>query len=479
MDSAKLILLAIALLGVILIILIVYLLASGPKARAKRQTAPPQDARTQDMLRRLQAEQQQQATAHQPPTHIPGMDTVNERVTQRPQEPVRSATPSDITPPAGTARVDLSNPLAGGMGRQPRLHDDRTPAGGTSLVQPPAPSDDTAPQNLARPSIAPPRPSIAPPKPSTPPPSQPRRNRTVAMSSGLFADAQRDTSTPKATPPLSDAWTQGPSPRDTPVASAMHTPSMAPRSSAYTAPTPSFDDTQETLETKAPTPLDHFRNRSRSARERLEAYKELITNAETDEKVLYLVEGINADVMEIQLVALQEITARQDDSLLDEVIPLVDSDEPNVALGAIKALENIGGPIVEQTLLMALDSDSEAVRQRAATALIENASPSLQAQLQDMLQDDDERSVDVASRLLGQLGGPKNAELLEVRASLLKSGSDLQHRVQEAATQARTRAASRATTKENPFESAQEITSTEGIEEFELSLDPELFNPKQ
>src|SRR5690625_2858183 len=179
------------------------------------------------------------------------------------------------------------------------------------------------------------------------------------MRSGLFADAHRDTPQPKATPPLSDAWTQGPSPRDTPVASAMHTPSMAPRSSAYTAPTPSFDDTQETLETKAPTPLDHFRNRSRSARERLEAYKELITNAETDEKVLYLVEGINADVMEIQLVALQEITARQDDSLLDEVFTLFDSDDPNVALCATISLANIGDLFVVHTLLIHIYSDSE------------------------------------------------------------------------------------------------------------------------
>lgn len=477
MDSAKLILLAIALLGVILIILIVYLLASGPKSRAGRKASQSQDAPTQDMLRRLQADQQ--PLSHQPPSHIPGMDTVNERVSQRPQEPVRSATPSDATPPAGTARVDLPNPLAGGMARQPRLQDDRTPAGGTSLVQPTSPSAaDTAPQEVGRPSIAPPRPSIAPPKPSVAPP---RRNRTVAMSAGLFADAQRDTSTPKASAPLSDAWSQPSSARDTPVASSLRTPSMAPRVSPTPQRPPLIPDAQElqdTLETKAPTPLDHFRDRSRPPRERLDAYKKLLSSAEPDEKVLYLVEGINADVMEIQLIALQEITARQDDSLLDEVIPLVDADEPNVALGAIKALENIGGPIVEQTLLMALDSDSEAVRERAFTALIENASPSLQAQLHDMLQDDDERSIDVAARLLGQLGGPENAELLEVRASLLKAGSALQHRMQSAATEARTRTTSRATTKENPFESAQEITSTEGIEEFELSLDPEIFNPK-
>lgn len=471
MEPAKLILLAIALLGVILIILIVYLLASGPKGRASRKAKPAADARTQDMLKRLQADQP--PSAHQPPSHIPGMDTVNERVAQRPQEPQRSATPSDVTPPAGTARVDVASPLTGGMERQPRMRDDRTPAGGTSLAPPAAPRGESGP------SIAPPRPSIAPPKPSIAPP---KRNRTVAMSSGLFADAKRDTSTPKASAPISGAW-ESTAPqdlqraRDTPVASALQTPSMAPR----VTPTPQRHAT--TVETAAvpqtpPTPLDQFRNRALSTRERLDAFKSLLSTAESDEKVLYLVEGINADAMEIQLIALQEITAHKDDSLLDEVIPLVDSDEPNVALGAIKALENIGGPIVEQTLLMAIDSDSSAVRDRASAALIENASPSLQAQLQDMLQDDDEKSVDVAARLLGQLGGPENAELLDVRASLLKQGSDLHQRVQAAAQQAKTRDQSRATASSNPFGSAEEVTRTDGLEEFELSLDPELFNPK-
>lgn len=469
MEPAKLILLAIALLGVILIILIVYLLASGPKGRASRKAKPAADARTQDMLKRLQADQS--SSAHQPPSHIPGMDTVNERVTQRPQAPQRAATASDVTPPAGTARVDVASPLTGGMERQPRMRDDRTPAGGTSLAPPAAPRDEGGP------TIAPPRPSIAPPKPSVAPP---KRNRTVAMSSGLFADQKRDIPTPKASAPISAAWeTSAPQerPRDTPVASALQTPSMAPR----VTPTPRSHAT--TVETAAvpqtpPTPLDQFRNRALSTRQRLDAFKSLLSAAESDEKVLYLVEGINADAMEIQLIALQEITAHKDDSLLDEVIPLVDSDEPNVALGAIKALENIGGPIVEQTLLMAIDSDSSAVRDRASAALIENASPSLQAQLQDMLQDDDEKSVDVAARLLGQLGGQENAELLDVRAALLKQGSTLQQHVLAAAQQAKTREQSRATASSNPFGSAEEVTRTDGLEEFELSLDPELFNPK-
>src|SRR5699024_5923024 len=157
------------LLGVILIILVVYLLASGSKGRAPRKRPPAADPQTEDMLKRLQADQQ--PSTHKPPSHIPGMDTVNERVAKTPQDSGHASSVHDATPPAGTARVDVQNPLTG-MGRQPRMDHELTPAGGTSFVQP-SKSDtsesETAPHSTGAPSIAPPKPSVAPPKPSVAP----------------------------------------------------------------------------------------------------------------------------------------------------------------------------------------------------------------------------------------------------------------------------------------------------------------------
>src|SRR5699024_2207274 len=131
MEPAKLLLLAIALLGIVLIILIVYLLASGPNGRASKERPKDEAQRRQDMLKRLQAEQQQ--SQREPPSHIPGMDTVNQRIDAAPAEPIRRARPSDVTPPAGLT----TDP------RSPRVaHDDRTPADGTGFVAKP-PADDS------------------------------------------------------------------------------------------------------------------------------------------------------------------------------------------------------------------------------------------------------------------------------------------------------------------------------------------------
>lgn len=496
MEPAKLLLLAIALLGILLIVLLVYLLASGPNGRMSKERPTPEAQRRQDMLKRLQAEQQQ--SQREPPSHIPGMDTVNQRIDSAPADTLRTATPTDVTPPAGLT-TDV---------RQPRIdHDSATPAGGTSFVAKPsssAPMADTAPQ----PQVSPAKPTIAPP--SIAPPSRPaprkRKRGTVAMSSGFFAEeraAQQAQKAPTPTAAPIDEAAKAPSftgqSRDTPVASsAAYTGTTAPRVSptprqapspeplAHPAkPTPRETPATATrpVELDAPIPaeqsgIERFRDHSLSTNERLDAFKQLLVGAGTDENALYLVEGINSDVMEIQLLSLQEITARGDDSLLDEVIPLVESSEPNVALGAITALENIGGPVVEQTLLMALESANPSVRERASQALIDSASPSLQAQLHDMLQDDSEDSVALAAKLLGELGGPQNAELLEVSASMLPASSPIKQAVLEAAAKAKTRERSRATGSHDPFGGAEDITSSDGIEEFELSLDPEIFNPK-
>lgn len=494
MEPAKLLLLAIALLGIILIILIVYLLASGPNGRASKERAKPEAQRRQDMLKRLQAEQQQ--AQREPPSHIPGMDTVNQRLDDAaPAEPVRRARPSDVTPPAGLT-TDA---------RQP--HDDRTPAGGTSFVAT-SPADDAAADTAPQPQVSPPKPSIAPPTIAPPSRATPRKRKhgTVAMSSGFFAEEREAQSTqkpPAPTPRPSDASSKAPSfpgrSRDTPVASSAAytgsaappvsptprqapTPTPGPRTRPATPPlreTPARPTAPVQVEAPAePTDIERFRDPSLSTGERLDAFKQLLVGSSSDENVLYLVEGINSEVMEIQLLSLQEITARGDDSLLDEIIPLVESKEPNVALVAITALENIGGPVVEQTLLMALESSNPSVRERASQALVDNATPSLQAQLHDMLQDDEESSIEIAAKLLGELGGPQNAELLEVSASMLPPSSPIKQTVLDAAAKAKTRDSSRASGSHDPFGGAEDVTSSEGIEEFELSLDPELFNPK-
>lgn len=496
MEPAKLLLLAIALLGIILIVLIVYLLASGPNGRKSKGRPQPEAQRRQDMLKRLQAEQQQ--SQREPPSHIPGMDTVNQRIDSAPADTLRPARPTDVTPPAGL--TTSARPRRAGL-------DDRTPAGGTSFVAKSPSTDplaDTAPQR----QISPAKPSIAPPSISPPPRPAPRKRKhgTVAMSSGFFAEEREARQAEKAagpTPDPIDEAAKGPSftghSRDTPVASsAAYTGTAAPRVSPTPRPAPTSQPSRQpaasslratpatatvpvqpdTAESREDTQIQRFRDHALSTTERLDAFKQLLQSAGTDENVLYLVEGINSDVMEIQLLSLQEITARGDDSLLDEVIPLVESAEPNVALGAITALENIGGPVVEQTLLMALESSTPSVRERALQALIDNATPSLQAQLHDMLQDDEEGSVEIAAKLLGEFGGPQNAELLEVKASMLPADAPVRQTVTDAAAKAKTRDSSRATGSHDPFGGAEDITSSGGIEEFELSLDPEIFNPK-
>lgn len=499
MEPVKIILLAIVVLGIILIALIVYLLASGSKGRSSKKRGTLEAPRSHDVRERLKSERE-------PPSHIPGMDTVNQRVERRPAEPLRPGRSTDVTPPSGIATG----------ARAPQVdQDDRTPAGGTSVVQK---SDDehTAPQ----PQISPPKPTVAPPKPA--PPKRPKRKRTVAMSSGFFTEEREAQQAKKeqAAAATQDAASKEPTPaagrpRDTPVASsAAYTGSTAPRVSPTPRSAPAFEPPAPTSPAKpvptspakpapAPTPapatphdddtptatesvsapaedthIEQFRDTSLPARTRIDAFNALLESTPQDEKVLYLVEGVNADLMELQLISLREITAQKDDALLDDVIPLVDSSEPDVALGAIKALKNIGGPVVEQTLLMALESNHASVREEASNALIENATPSLQAQLHEMLQDDDENSVEISAKLLGALGGPQNAELLDVRASLLPAESPLKTTVTSAATHAKTRDHSRATGSHDPFGGAEEITTDDGIEEFELSLDPELFNPK-
>lgn len=508
MEPAQIILLAIAAIGLLLLALLFYLLVLMPKERGPR---PPE------------VTQAPQPPVHEtepapraPLTHIPGMDSVHQHdgaaAPQRAQ-----ARPTDRTPPSGIPRSELRDLLTDTGVRG----DDRTPAGGMSALSAPrrpAVDRDTAPQQPV--SAAPPRkrtvalhanfldddgphiapPTLAPPRPQTAaqtratPPRQPALS-TTPSEAPIVQPAPRPvatTVTPRETATLQPA-AQPTARTAAPTPAPTATPSPAAAPAAETRPRPATQvlfDADEPLFAD-PDPDDaqtaqlvshellpsRFRDRSRPAAQRVDAFTQLLAQTEPDEKVLLLVEAINEDLMELQLVALQEITARTQDTLLDEVIPLVESTSPEVALGAVRVLENIGGPIVEQALLVSVESAHPTVQARALDVLADNASSDLEEQLHELLQENDPRRVEVAARLLAKLGGPENAEALDVRAALTPAADSLYEILQRSAAAAHAIPQSTARQSDTAFGAAQPVKS-DGLEEFELSLDPDLFGAK-
>lgn len=489
MEPAKLILLAIALLGVILIALLFYLLVIFPKGKSAQ--ALVEESKRHDLLDRLQAPSDE--AAKQPLTHVPGMDSVHETVDAQNAQLRKKAGPTDVTPPAGISRSDLRDLLTDTGVRIPQTHDDRTPAGGMdSLAARPKvrPDRETAPQ----PTSAAPAPDAGPP-----------RKRTVALNASFFDD---DAPAPRIAPPAPTIPTISrpkpivpAAPRPSSLAGASTTPAVAP--TVRPAPRPSVPTSAPVASAPFPSPQaapfradlredeptqelrsiaslpERFRDRNLAPQTRVEAFTQLLAQTEPEEKVLLIVEAINDDLMELQLVALQEITSRTADTLLDEVIPLVESDSPEVALGAVKALENIGGPVVEQALLAALECPHVQVQRYAESALVHGATPALEEQLHEMVNEDDTRQVEVAARLLAKLGGAENAEVIETRAALTPVTTPLHAILQQAAIDARKTERSSASHDDAPFGAAEAFAlGSADMEEFELSLDPELFNPK-
>lgn len=491
MDPTKLLLLAIAILGVILVALLIYLLVIAPRGRSKNL------GRTPAAPRPLSAPEEQ---AKQPITHVPGMDSVNEHASNPAATAREKAGPTDVTPPAGISRSDLRELLTDTGTRRPADGDTLTPAGGMgSLAAPRTTVDrDTAPQ-----------PSLAKP----PTPSEPPRKRTVALNASFFDDEPTErpsiappapgvsparrvappvpaVATPRSVPTPATAPTVTPTPRSAPSTPAAAIdpladilPEVLPVEDGQTlikkdAPSaPEGDGPTEQLLSPALLP-ERFRDKSLPPHYRVEAFTNLIAQCAPDERPLYIVEAINDDLDALKIVALQQITGGTHDALLDEVIPLVESPSADVALVAVQALANIGGPVVEQALLAALECPHANVKTYATQALLNNATPELEEQLHEMVNEDDNKQVEIAANLLAKLGGDLNAEVLEVRASLTPSNSPLQAKLQEAAAQARTVKRAAPAPSDDPFGTGESVDLAGGLEEFELSLDPELFNPK-
>lgn len=485
MEPAQIILLAIGVIGLLLLGLLFYLLVLMPKGRAPRPPEVPIPQAPRPPAVDLDP------APRAPLTHIPGMESVHQHGGAT--EPLRApAQPSDPTPPSGIPRSELRDLLTDTGGRA----DDRTPAGGMGALNAPRRATldrDTSPQQPV--SAQPPRkrtvalhanflddddgPRIAPPMPQAAPiPSAAQTRATPPRQPALAAP-------PLAAPPVQ------PTPRPAvapPAAAPKPAPTPAPSHRPATqvlfdADEPLFADPDPEDVTETAPLVSHellpgrFRDRRLPAAQRVDAFTQLLAQTEPDEKVLLLVEAINEDLMELQLVALQEITARTQDTLLDEVIPLVESDSPEVALGAVRVLENIGGPVVEQALLASVESTHPSVQARAIEVLADNASTELEAQLQEILQESDPRRVDVAARLLAKLGGPKNAEALDVRAALTPAADPLYETLQRSAAAARAIPQSSARPSRDAFGAAQSVGG-DGLEEFELSLDPDLFSSK-
>lgn len=521
MEPAKLILLAIAAIGVILLALLFYLLVIIPRGRrAQKPSAPAPHPGFGGAVPPFED------LPKQPLTHIPGMDSVHqhgESDSSSARERVRT---SDLTPPSGIPRSELRDLLTD-TGARP---DDRTPAGGMPPLgapRRPAASDlDTAPQAPLR-SAEPPRkrtvalhsrfleeedggagPSLAAPKPRTlaaPTPQAPPAIGRPSPITGL-AEPTRSQATPT---PVSGTATHRPfpiRPVEAPPAAvdpAPQAPPLTPIKETITPVAPPADpfgiqdlfSADESLfqapemdeDTRTEQVLPHeilpirFRDRGQPVGARVDALQQLLAQTEPDEQILLLVEAINDEEMEVQLIALREITPDTANSMLDEVIPLVESPSADVALHAVKALESIGGPVVEQAILVALESPHAPVRAHASNVLVKHATEDLEEQLHEMLNESDGSRVEIAAQLLARIGGPQNAEVLDVRVSLTPATDPLYEVLQKSAAAARSidRSQAQASSSDDNFGEAETVSfGTDDMEEFELSLDPELFNPK-
>lgn len=510
MDPIKIIIPAITVLAIVLIVLLVFLYKQIRKdAELKREIRKHTSAAQPVMTPRSTHTPapindpaiQQARRALESPT--PGIDEEAEERREAPRQPLRA---NDRTPAAGNPRVEISNllnnekddaprwlndalrapegeePLRKDLPTAPHLtvdadEDDSTAApapagrhkgtvalarpffeeekGGTKLFTPSATEEN---EILATLQPTPTKPAIAPP-PARPP---------VASSPA--------TSARPSLPPRPGA--AGPRPigsrTESPARTAMNAALNRPLATAIPKHNDAFGAVAEEIDPNAAS----FRDTQLAPAQRLEAFQQLLRKSENEERVLLVIEAMNDDNLEIQLYALQEINSRSAGDLLDEVIPLVDAPNPKVAIAAIKALETIGGPVVDQTLLAALDSNTDAVRAEARRALVASATPLLEEQLQEMLAETGEQRIEAAAAILAGIGGNANAELLETRASLLHGEPALAQKLRELASK------SRETVRTNPdahasFANALEIDfeHTE-LDEFALSLDPELFNPK-
>ena len=473
-----------------------------PAPRSSPTPAPPSDPMLQQARRALES-----AT--------PGDDArAASKITPEPlRTPLRA---DDQTPPAGNPRVELSN-LLDSREPAPRWLNDTlaaAPEGRSS-------SATTNPQPaLSSAELAPAAPAPIAGDGATPP-----RKATVALARPFFDESADATAAATAQPAQSPSPSVAPSAREEENILSMLTPNAGPAANRAPAPAPATTRPNPAqpaplrtppITRPAPPPREpsparaamaaalnrpltsaipklpeltpaqqaaaantaRFRDQKLPAAQRLEAFQTLLRDSETEERVLLIVEAMNDDELEIQLVALQEINARSSGALLDEVIPLIDAPSAKVAVAAIKALENIGGPVVEQSLLAALDHTSANVRAEAERALIASANPALEDQLRDLISEENAEHVASVARVLAALGGSENAEFLQTRASIETRDPSLRATLETLAQQARTTERTSALDA-SPFAGAEEVEFRHSdLDEFSLSLDPEIFNIK-
>ncbi len=446
MEPSQIVIVAIGVLALIvillIIVLVIYLIVTLLRAKSADSKALEQDA----------------APPQAKPKHIApaATDAWSDGTTPAGGQPTLTAPSS---PRAQQVSDGWTSAPTGSHPHVPRA-DDRTPAGGTETYQ------SNRPPARVAPALAPPQPTM------------PRKRGTVMMNTGFLNDQlhqPESANQSRATPVASTARMPAtrPSSITPPGATANVAPPRKPLIPTPATTTPAAKPPASGRDALFAT----FRNIHQPTSERLAAYKNLITALDEDERVLLNVEAINSDQMELQLVALEELNASKSDALMDELIPLVESPSADIALGALKALSNVGGPIVEQTMLAAMESQHATVRNHAKTSLLDHATPNLQNQLRDMIQDDDDKTIKIAATHLAELGGHENAELLRTRATMMSSSSPIRPLVDQAAEAAAATQA-RVTGSHAPFSGAQEVFAQDDVPEFEMTLDPELFNPK-
>lgn len=540
MEPIKFIIPAIIILSILLVVVLVYTIHQSRRDRQiqrelKAKTAArPEFVKTPSRPTHVPApvddpmlQQVRQALESQ----NPGADAAEAaKATARGLEPGRSTLrPDDRTPPAGNPAVEVSN-LLNDKEASPRWNnesfvtpDAKTRSNNATTAPQPTVSNvverDDAPKPPKKQTVALNRPFFeddAPVIPSVAPvenrssgmaPSEKEEEDILSVLSPQTSAPVPQAPSPVAAPPVSPtrpmpappvgsrppAPTTRPNPalaRPTPPVARPAAPA-APRaeSAARSAMTAALN---RPLTTQIPKVSDafglpveetepntaKFRNTSLPVAQRLEAFQNLLKSSEQEERALLIVEAMNDDELEIQLVALQEINARTSNALLDEVIPLIDAPTPQVSIAAIRALESIGGPVVEQALLAALDNANEDVRKEAQRVLVASTNPLLEEQLQEMLAENNPAHIESAARVLSAIGGPEIAELLETRATLLQGNAALQQTLQSLAAFARS-TQRKAGSDSLDFANAQEFEFPHSdLDEFSLSLDPELFNPK-
>lgn len=511
METYEIIILTIIILAVLLVALLVYLLTqnrrSGQGSGSWKQVDQQSTGTTQDL--RLPGRGQRTGPQQQTPAAYTGPSSTIENATgpmraaQTPP-PQRTMGRDAATPVHGLARADVTGLLE---------EEDTKATAARPAAPPPAQSRATGAAPAAAPSES--------DKPKRPP-----RKRTVALGRPIFDDAPGDADTgpmtavssasaaspsratpapfapsspssstaagapapqaPAPQPPVSHPAPAAPQPAPPsaakPVAPATSQPPasapapQAPQPPPAAPPEPEIEDTIPTDRA-----MTIFRDANAPARLRLDAFATLLSASGADERAIHIVEALNDSSLELQIGALQEIANHADDTLLDDVIPLVESDTESVALAAIGALEAIGGPVVEQALLAALESPHVAVREHATTALPSVASPMLEEQLIEMLADDEPSRMRAAARALGEVGSQQGLEALEVTASMQVAESGLSGVLHEAIEKLKGRIARGDVGRSGGFEGpgGKEPTTIDeaagGDDEFALSLDPELF----